>query len=60
MPNFMKILSVGAELFVADRRTDTTDLIFALSKFREKRLTICKYNLWKKNVEFLIIRDNKS
>ena len=31
--NFMKIHPVGAELYEADRRTDTTKLIVALRKF---------------------------
>jgi len=33
MSNFMKICPVGAELFHADRRTDTTERIVALRNF---------------------------
>jgi hypothetical protein len=42
--NFMKILSVGAELFHADRRTDMTKLIVAFRNFsngpKKKTLTV--------------------
>ena len=42
--NFMKILSVGAELFHADRRTDMTKLMVAFRNFsnapKKKILTL--------------------
>jgi len=48
---FMKILSVGVELFHADRRTDMTKLIIAFSNFsnepKKKTLTVNLINLFR-------------
>jgi len=42
IPNFMKIRPQEAELFHADRRTDTTKLIVVFRKFYERALKLLR------------------
>jgi hypothetical protein len=53
IPNFMKILPVGAEMFHADRQTDTTKLTVALRNFTKapKKIEVRKEAEGKKGEE---------
>jgi hypothetical protein len=46
MPNFMKILSVGTELFQTDRRTNMTKLLVAFRNFANAPKKLSK--IWAK------------